>query len=205
MNAHRYLYHNMQAFDGSWTLFLDRDGVLNVEKPEGYILHVGEFVLLPGVEEALQKLAQIFGRIIIVTNQRGVGRGLMRQADLDEIHRYLRSRIEQAGGRIDAIYACTDAEKDSPCRKPNTGMALQAKRDFPEIDFIRSVMVGNSDSDMLFGRQLGMRTVWIATTKPAPEPPELADEIYPSLWAWVFASVDGQRQLFTPEAPGDSV
>lgn len=195
----------MRTFDRSWTLFLDRDGVLNVEKPDGYILHVGEFILLPGVEEALHRLAQIFGRIIIVTNQRGVGRGLMQQADLEEIHRYLRARIERAGGRIDAIYACTDADRESPCRKPNPGMALRAKQDFPEIDFTRSVMVGNSDSDMLFGRQLGMRTVWIATTKPAPEPPELADEIHPSLWAWVFASGSREVEFFSPETPSDGI
>lgn len=182
----------MPRFDGRWTLFLDRDGVLNVEKPDGYILHVGEFVLLPGVEAAMAKLSQIFGRIIIVTNQRGVGRGFMTQADLEAIHRHLRALIEKAGGRIDAIYACTDADKESPCRKPNPGMALQAKRDFPEIDFTRSVMVGNSDSDMLFGRQLGMHTVWIATTKPLPEPPDLADEVCGSLWEWAVGLRDGQ-------------
>lgn len=182
----------MPPFDARWTLFLDRDGVLNVEKPDGYILHVGELVLLPGVEAALRTLSQIFGRIIIVTNQRGVGRGFMTQADLDEIHRHLRAQIERAGGRIDAIYACTDADRESPCRKPNTGMAFQAKRDFPEIDFTRSVMVGNSESDMHFGRQLGMHTIWIATKKPVPEPPTLADAVYGSLWDWAVGLRDGQ-------------
>lgn len=174
----------MPAFDQHWTLFLDRDGVINEEKVGSYILSWEEFVFLPQVKEALRLLAQRFGRIIVVTNQRGVGRGLMTAEALEEIHTRMRAEIEAAEGRIDAIYACTDIADESPCRKPNPGMAHQAKRDFPEIDFARSVMVGNSESDMLFGRSLGMYTVWIATKKPHPEPIEVADEIQLSLWNW---------------------
>ncbi|MCS6895861.1 MAG: HAD family hydrolase [Bacteroidia bacterium] len=176
----------MLPFDRSWTLFLDRDGVINAEKVGSYIFTWSEFVFLPRVEEAIAMLSRIFGRLIVVTNQRGVGRGLMTEGDLETIHEKMRTHLMSLGGRIDAIYACTDIQEDSLCRKPNIGMALQAQKDFPEIDFTRSIMVGNSESDMEFGRRLGMRTVWITTKKPTPEPADLADEIHPSLWAWAL-------------------
>lgn len=177
----------MPQIDKGWSLFLDRDGVINKEKSGGYILSWDEFVFEEGVLEALRIVARFFGRIIIVTNQRGVGKGYMTQKDLDEIHHRMKAVIERAGGRIDAIYACTEVAEESPCRKPQTGMAIWAKRDFPEIDFRRSVMVGNSERDMLFGRALGMHTVWIASTAPAPIPSEIADEIFPSLWHWALS------------------
>ena len=172
------------TFDLSWTLFLDRDGVLNKEKPGDYIRSWEEFVFEEGVLEAMRALRPIFGRIIVVTNQRGVGKGLMTERDLEEIHFRMQSWIHAQGGRIDKIYACTDLELDSPYRKPNPGMAYAAKADFPEIELHRSVMVGNHLRDMEFGRRLGMYTVWIASTEPDPGP-EWADEAYPSLWAWV--------------------
>lgn len=177
----------MLLVDKRWSLFLDRDGVINKEKVGGYILSWREFVFEEGGVEALRILAGLFGRIIIVTNQRGVGKGYMSQRDLDEIHYYMRAIIEREGGRIDAIYACTEVSEESPCRKPQIGMALWAKRDFPEIDFRRSVMVGNSERDMLFGRALGMHTVWIASTAPSPTPIDLSDEIFPSLWQWALS------------------
>ncbi|MCS7153656.1 MAG: HAD family hydrolase [Bacteroidia bacterium] len=177
----------MHAFDRNWTLFLDRDGVLNVEKEGDYVRCWEEFMFLPKVLDALAILKEVFGRIIVVTNQRGVGRGLMTMADLNHIHQRMKAVIKASGGRIDAIYACTALENDAPCRKPNPGMAHQAKRDFPEIEFHRSVMVGNSESDMLFGRSLGMHTVWISTKSPLPSPPDLADEIHESLWAWALS------------------
>lgn len=173
----------MPTFDRSWTLFLDRDGVINEEKVGSYVLDWHEFRFLEGVLEALAFLSRVFGRIIVVTNQRGVGKGLMTQEALNEIHARMRAAVEAAGGRIDAVYACTDVASDSPCRKPQIGMALWAQRDFPEIDFCRAVMVGNSDSDMLFGHALGMYTVWIASVAPGPQE-TFAHEVWPSLGAW---------------------
>ena len=77
--------------------------------------------------------------------------------------------IEAKGGKIDRIYFCVDAEASSPCRKPNPGMAFQAVRDFPEIDLKKSLMVGNNLSDMLFGKNAGMKTVFLKTTNPGLE------------------------------------
>lgn len=139
-------------------LFLDRDGILNKHLLGDYVRNWSMWEWLPGVLEAMPLLAKRYRRIFIVTNQQGVGKGLMTQADLDDVHRHMLSDIKAAGGRIDEVYVCTDLESThSPNRKPETGMALQAQRDFPEVDFHRSVMVGDSKSDELFAQKSGMR------------------------------------------------
>lgn len=146
---------------GCDTLFLDRDGVINVKRMNDYVKVWEEFEFLPGVLEALELLSKRFMHIIVVSNQRGVGKGLMSEEALLCIHRQMIVEIEKNGGRIDKIYYCIDINDESPNRKPNIGMALQAKIDFPEIDFSRAVMVGDSESDMEFGFNAGMRTVTI--------------------------------------------
>lgn len=152
--------------DTTWTLFIDRDGVINHEKSDGYILNRQEFRFYEGVPEAMSVLAQRFGTILLVTNQRGIGRGLMTVADLNDIHAYMQSEIVLMGGRLDKIYFCSDTDSASENRKPNPGMAWQAKADFPQIDFTKSIMIGNKLSDMQFGRNAGMQTVFLATTHP---------------------------------------
>jgi histidinol-phosphate phosphatase family protein len=176
---------NMQAPDKEWTLFLDRDGVVNKEIVGSYVTTPAEFEFCPGVPEALASLSEIFGKIIIVTNQRGVGRGLMSLDTLREIHHQMRETIEAAGGRIDKIYVATAVDNDDHNRKPNVGMALQAKEDFPQIDFRKSIVVGNSLSDMEFGKKLAMHTVFV-TTKHGPYelPHDLIDVQFSSLQQW---------------------
>lgn len=162
--------------DSSWTLFLDRDGVINNEIKDGYVLHWDMFHFADGVLEALPLLAAKFGRIVIVTNQRCIGRGLLTEEGLNDIHQHMLKEITAAGGRIDKVYFCPDVNNDSPCRKPQNGMALQAKADFPEIDFSRSLMVGNTLSDMNFAKNLGMQSVFIPSTQPHhPFPHPLMD------------------------------
>jgi D-glycero-D-manno-heptose 1,7-bisphosphate phosphatase len=157
---------DLQKIDRSWTLFLDRDGVINHEKHMDYVYNFLEFEFYDGVREALKKLAGLFGRIIIVTNQRGVEKNLMTEESLLDLHRQMLQEIEVSGGRIDAIYYCTSLTDDHPNRKPQPGMAHLAKESFPEIDFARSIMVGNNLSDMFFGRNAGMFTVFVQTTSP---------------------------------------
>lgn len=157
---------DLGTIDAGWTLFLDRDGVINHEKYQDYVYNYEEFIFYDGVPEAMKLLADHFSRIILTTNQRGIGRGMMTEDDLAEIHRRMLADIEAAGGRIDKIYYCTAAENGHPDRKPNPGMALAAKRDFPEIDLSRSLIAGNNISDMEFGRNAGMHTVFIKTTHP---------------------------------------
>ena len=167
-----------------WTLFLDRDGVINVEKNQDYIRHKGEFVFTEGTLEAMPLFAKIFPRIFVVTNQKGIGKGLMTHDDIADIHGHMLERIEAAGGRIDRIYYCPELDDDHPDRKPNPGMGLQAARDYPSTDLSRSLMVGNTMSDMNFGRNLGMKTVFIPSTKPMPELPHpLVDFVADNLLA----------------------
>lgn len=146
------------------TLFLDRDGIINKHRQNDYVKTWDEFEFLPGVLEAFALLSKRFKRIIVVTNQRGVGKGLMSEATLLDIHERMVVEIKKNGGRIDKIYYCTDVNNDSPNRKPNIGMALQAKIDFPDLDFKRSLMVGDSESDMEFGKRTGMNSLKIGLT-----------------------------------------
>lgn len=145
------------------SLFLDRDGVINIRMPGDYVKTPAEFIPTPGLDEALRLLAPLFGRIVVVTNQAGIGRGLMSEADLAQVHAYLMELVENAGGRIDGIYYCphrSDAGCD--CRKPAIGMGLQAQADFPDIDFQQAWLVGDSASDIGFAHKLGIKTALIA-------------------------------------------
>ena len=173
---------DINRVDRTWTLFLDRDGVINHEEVGSYITRWEDFRFYGGVLDALRIFAGKFGRIFIVTNQRGVSRGLMTEQDLKDIHSNMLGMIEANGGRIDKIYYCIDMESESPDRKPNPGMGLQAKKDFPEIDFKRSLMIGNTINDMIFGKKLGAYTLFITSNRPAPGLPDATtDAVFPSL------------------------
>ncbi|MFN2457679.1 MAG: HAD-IIIA family hydrolase [Chitinophagaceae bacterium] len=164
---------DLNKTDTSWTLFLDRDGVINEERVGQYVLNWQQFIFNSGVLEAFKIFSEKFGRLIIVSNQRGVGKALMSEGDLKNIHDEMQREIEAIGGRIDKIYFCTEVNEQCYLRKPNPGMAFEAKRDFPDIDFTKSIMVGNKPGDMRFGRSAGMFTVFLTTTN--------ADQLFPHL------------------------
>ena len=187
LNDFKHYTLNLKQIDKTWTLFLDRDGVINEEIKGSYVLHRGEFIFYENTKQALQILAEVFGIIVMVTNQKGVGKGLMSLADLEDIHLYMMEGITGAGGRIDKVFFCTDLDDNSINRKPNHGMALQAKELYPQIDFNKTIIVGNKPSDMQFGRYAGMFTVYIATTDPETAfPHELIDARFETLYE--FAS-----------------
>ena len=145
-----------------WSLFLDRDGVLNRRIHDGYVCTVGQLEVLDGVVDAVARLSAVAQRVVVVTNQAGVGKGLMTTTSLDEVHRVLIDRLTATGGRVDAVFACVHcADEGCDCRKPEPGLAWQARRRFPDIDVARSVMVGDSPSDVDFARAAGMRAVFI--------------------------------------------
>ena len=157
---------NLNQIDKSWTLLIDRDGVINEEKKDGYILNWEEFKFYSDTLEALSSLASKFGKIIVVSNQRGVGKGEMTESALRGLHEKMQEEIENAGGRIDKIYYCTSTDNLHPDRKPNPGMAFHAKDFFPDIDLSKTVMVGNKLSDMAFAKNAGVYSVFLATTNP---------------------------------------
>ena len=174
---------DLSKIDTSWTLFLDRDGVINEEKHNAYVNKWSEFSFYSGVKDALKIFAEKFGKIFIVTNQRGVAKGLTRLDDLELIHKNMLQEITDAAGRIDKIYYAIELEDESLNRKPNTGMGLQAKKDFPEINFSKSIMIGNTLSDMQFGRNLQVAAnIFLPTTrKDVPVDNENIDFIFENL------------------------
>jgi D-glycero-D-manno-heptose 1,7-bisphosphate phosphatase len=119
-----------------------------------------EFSFIKGSLKAISSLSKKFNRIIIVTNQRGVSKGYMEEKDLIFIHKKMLAEINLNDGFISKIYFYTDLSDDSECRKPNLGMAKLAK-----IDFNKSIIVGDSYSDMIFGERLKMKKVLICNSE----------------------------------------
>jgi histidinol-phosphate phosphatase family protein len=143
-------------------LFLDRDGVINRRHPGDYVKTKDDFIFLDGSLQAIRMLSAIFPCIVVVTNQQGIGKGRMSLEDFHSVNDYMLKSIQENGGRIDQVYFAPDLEGElNTFRKPKIGMGLQAKQDFPFIDFTRSVVVGDSDSDMKFGKKLGCTNVLI--------------------------------------------
>ena len=147
----------MYSFD---TLFLDRDGVINVKLDERYVQDPSEFEFIYGAEKAISLLSTIFKRIIIVTNQQGIGKGIMTENNLNFLHDYMISELVKSEGRIDKVYFCPHLVSEKcGCRKPNAGMIQQAKLDFPEINFENSYLVGDSLSDLEAGKRMNLLAI----------------------------------------------
>jgi D-glycero-D-manno-heptose 1,7-bisphosphate phosphatase len=144
-------------------VILDRDGVLNTRPPRAqYVTRWEDFEWLPGVKEALSVLSQAGYRIIVVSNQAGIGRGVMTEAALDDIHTRMKAEALEAGGRIDAIYYCPhDWEDGCECRKPKPGMLFQAQRDF-NLDLTRTVFVGDDERDAQAAEAAGCPSMLIS-------------------------------------------
>lgn len=150
------------VIDFSWTLFLDRDGVINKRLFGDYIKNKDEFEFENGALDFLKFAAKKFHKIIIVTNQQGIGKGIMSEADLSEIHSFMIDSVINYGGRIDKIYYATNLKgATEDIRKPSTYMGYQAVNDFPSVEFKKSIMIGDTNSDILFGNNLGMKTILV--------------------------------------------
>lgn len=144
------------------TLFLDRDGVIN-KKLEGYVKKFEDFHFIEGVLESINIFSQIFTRIILVTNQQGIGKGIMTELDLHNIHEKMKKIIENNGGNISQIYFCPHLSSDNCiCRKPKPGMFYQAIGDFPDIDISNSYMVGDSDHDILAANAIKLEAIKVS-------------------------------------------
>lgn len=165
--------------DSEWTLFLDRDGVINVRIIDGYVTNIEEFKFLPNVIEALKIFKDKFKRIIIVTNQQGVGKGIMTNEDVETVHNYMIHKIEIQGGKIDKVYYCPQLKSvPDNYRKPNPKMAYMAKNDFPDIYMSRSIMIGDMNSDIEFGKNAGMKTIFIGNNELTFTPDDRFETLY---------------------------
>jgi D-glycero-D-manno-heptose 1,7-bisphosphate phosphatase len=180
------------------TVFLDRDGVVNEKMPEGrYVTSQEEFRLLPGVADAVGRLNRAGLSVILVSNQRGIALGLYSNADVDAIHAALQNTLESQGAHLDGIYYCPHDKGECDCRKPFPGLFEQAVTHFPGLEAQTSIMVGDSLSDIEFGRRLGMPCIFIegdpTRRKPGSDQArQTADVSCPSLAAAVDLLLEGR-------------
>lgn len=169
------------------TVFLDRDGVINEKMPEGqYVTSWSEFRILPGVADAIRNLNQAGLRVVVVSNQRGVALGLYSAETVRTIHAEFQKALASQGARVDGFYFCPHERAQCNCRKPLPGLFEQAIKDSPDITAESSAMVGDSLSDIEFGRRLGMLTIFVegdaSRQKPgAKTAGDLADMQFPNL------------------------
>lgn len=158
----------------SKAIFLDRDGVLNV-RPSGYVTSAEDFIPMFGIVPFLYAAIDAGWLLIVITNQQGVGKGLMTEGDLEHVHQTLRTAFAAKGISFSAIYTCTDlASMQSFRRKPNPGMLLEAATDF-DIELASSWIVGDSVTDAQAGQAAGCYTILVGNHEAA-----LADIVVPS-------------------------
>jgi D-glycero-D-manno-heptose 1,7-bisphosphate phosphatase len=145
---------------GDPAVFLDRDGTLIDDV--GYISDPADVRLVPGAADALQALRDAGFRLVVASNQSGLGRGLVTQEEADAVHQRFVEELDRAGGQIDAAYYCPHApEEGCDCRKPLPGLIIDAAREL-ELDLKRSFMVGNSDVDVAAGKAAGCRAILLS-------------------------------------------
>ena len=158
-------------------VFLDRDGVINevltdrvkfVNKPK-------DLYFLPGVPEAIKKLNQVFDYVFVVTNQGGVGLGFMKEAQLKKIHEHMIAELKKKGAIIDeAVYRPHKPKAGCECRKPKSKMILDLAKKY-KVDLAHSYMVGDTDTDIIAGKNAGTKGVFLGKSDP------LADAVFPDL------------------------
>lgn len=147
---------------GRRCIFLDRDGVINVSPPPGqYVSRWAEFELLPTVVDWIRLLNVLEFLVIVVTNQRGIARRLVRYEDVCDIHARMTALLAERGARIDDVLMCPHDVGQCDCRKPNVGLVVQAQQKWG-IDVARSIVVGDADSDRELAARCGMRFVLVS-------------------------------------------
>jgi D-glycero-D-manno-heptose 1,7-bisphosphate phosphatase len=149
------------------TVFVDRDGVINRKMPEGeYVNTAADFELLPGAVDALAELTRAGMKVIVVTNQQGLAKGVTDPQAVEQIHSGLRASVESAGGKIDQILVCPHLAGSCQCRKPAVGLFEQALESDPQIEYKHSAVVGDSSSDIEAANQIGAFAI-LVTDRPA--------------------------------------
>jgi rfaE bifunctional protein nucleotidyltransferase chain/domain len=173
---------------GAKAAFLDRDGVINVDR--GYVHRWADFQFAPGAIGAIAQLKQAGYRVVVVTNQAGIARGLYQEADFDELTRRMRSTLTDAGADVDAVYHCPHHPGgvidglaiECSCRKPSPGMLLRAAADL-SLDLSASIMIGDKPGDIQAGRRAGLRKAYAVHSDNAESSAQIegADATFSSL------------------------
>jgi D-glycero-D-manno-heptose 1,7-bisphosphate phosphatase len=146
----------------SATIFLDRDGVINRNRPQGdYVKSWEEFQFLPGACRAIAWLTMAGFRLLVVTNQACVGKGIVSWAMLQEIHARMAQEIARAGGRIEAVLCCPHlADAGCDCRKPAPGLLRYAQEKYG-VDLKQAILVGDSVKDVQAATAVGMPAIMV--------------------------------------------
>lgn len=143
-------------------IFLDRDGVINANRSD-YVKTWDEFQFLPGALEALRRLAQLGWLAIVVSNQSAIGRGLVAQETVEQIHRQMLEAVSRAGGIIHHVLYCPHHPADNcDCRKPRPGLLLRASKHL-QVDLSRSILIGDALSDVEAARAAGCQPILVRT------------------------------------------
>jgi D-glycero-D-manno-heptose 1,7-bisphosphate phosphatase len=146
--------------------FFDRDGVVNVSPGSGYVTQREDFHLSEGIVEALAFLKSRGFKLIVVSSQQGVGKGLMSQADLDDVHAFMQAELRAHGAEFDGIYYCPHLNGTCSCRKPSPEMIKHAAADH-SIDLSKSWLIGDHDRDIQMAINAGVpHTIRIRSDKP---------------------------------------
>ena len=177
---------------GRAAVFFDRDGIVNLSPGAGYVERWEDFHLQPEFVEALRIAARLGFAAVVVSNQRGVARGRMSAATVDEMHRRLREQLRAQGVDMLDILYCPHERDTCDCRKPQPGMLLRAAAQYG-LDLARSWMVGDAESDVEAGRRAGCRTILVggdAPTRADQRASNMAD-LQTRLAGWLAASPAG--------------
>jgi D-glycero-D-manno-heptose 1,7-bisphosphate phosphatase len=158
---------------------LDRDGTIVVDR--GYLADPAGLAFLPGAPEGLRWIQRQGYRLIVITNQSAVARGLLSAAGLEQMHVRLHAMLAAAGVRIERIYSCPHVPEDHcDCRKPGTALLLQAAKDW-RFDPSQAIVIGDKASDVELGRRVGATTVLITGNRDQGSLPASADYVVSDL------------------------
>jgi D-glycero-D-manno-heptose 1,7-bisphosphate phosphatase len=185
---------------GRAAVFLDRDGVLNERPAEHqYVISPAGLRWLPGARDAVARLSRAGYPLIVVSNQRGIARGLLSWHALKQIENSMRADLESAGALVDAFYYCPhDLAERCGCRKPAPGLLLQAAAEL-QLDLRASVMIGDTEEDIEAGRAAGCVTIRLAE----PGSSSAADLVLPDLPAAATAVLAGVTRLLPASETGE--
>jgi D-glycero-D-manno-heptose 1,7-bisphosphate phosphatase len=188
------------------TVFLDRDGVINVNIPKGYVTSPEILTILPNAASAIKRLNDADIPVFVISNQQGVGRGLMTQEQLSDVDNAMRENLAQsAGARIIQSYYCTHLSSDDClCRKPKGGQILTAAAQH-SIDLSKSIFIGDTPTDIQAGKDARVghcALVMSGATRSFtpgvwPSDPDTVHKDLPAAVDWIFATNEAERKAAT--------